>query len=389
LVAFAHIESPWLLSAMRTLVQLLQQRAMKVHRVNMMPPRLRFALKLVQERALKSLTVNRCKILEGWQELLHTLPDLEGKCNQKDLLLFQKACVEWHAAICEDRGAAWIANLESRTSAALGEVQIRQLRAALRSAVAALAPPRAKSTEHILATPMDNGDTRGSQMGLQKRLRLVVLRILDSGLIRVDDPEICPMVQRLRHLFNIYSKNHGEQDFANSTSGKQWARLHAFVDTPTESHSTSIARPFDQKVQSLPSSIDPSGLPEVAEINLKVVECPGVHKNASPILVRCMACCQQLICEWVVQRKGRAKVIVPCHGHSGCVKTTLDKAKQLHPVDLTIRRKTDHPNNFTFCKHNVLWSGCYRCRPAYHCEHGIRRTTCQGCRAKGLVSTRK
>ncbi|CAE8633083.1 unnamed protein product [Polarella glacialis] len=154
----------------------------------------------------------------------------------------------------------------------------KELCALLCSAVAALAPPR-RIVEKGSGPAMDAVAITRLRAETQKRLRCIVLRILQSGMVELGDPENAPAIQRLRRLLLAFRARTGGDVAGAAAGGEQWARLEqalsagagtseSVAGTPSARHSeastSSVLQASDPFVRWNPEILN---LPEVERVH--------------------------------------------------------------------------------------------------------------------------
>lgn len=378
-VALCPRESSWFFDAVQLLSETLKQRAMKARSMSTLPPRLQFALKLSEGRAYEGF-----ELREGvsfWQELLAALPKNDAHARgKKGSALFLRVAASWVNCDSQEKR---VDELEEQLRYALLQPG-PSLQDILRSAVAALSPPRAKRGNRGSGEHMDISAIMRLQQGLQKRLRRIVLAILESGY--VDSLREEPISQRLQELFDLYCCRTGN-DIVSAAGGAEWVRIQTCLQSicvPSSSACSSSSRlpASDARTRIGASSTQGRAL---VELDPRALSAPGIEERNPPIEVYCVACSAVLLSKWMISSRGRKRVIVPQGGHKGC---PVGSIKLLRSVDKGIEAVGDSYENINLCPHGLQRRNCQKCGSNEFCEHGKRRRRCPDCISRGLVVKR-
>mmetsp|Transcript_166892 Transcript_166892/g.530668 ORF Transcript_166892/g.530668 Transcript_166892/m.530668 type:complete len:497 (+) Transcript_166892:57-1547(+) len=402
-VACGAFSATWLPEAVCLLKKELAHKALKAPSRAGLPPRLCFAVRLVEVRAREYLAREELgdDDREVWRELLSALPPEKVVPKDEAARLFQHEASRW-AVVDDGARQDWVVDLESRLPAAMdggGE----ELRALLRSAVAALTPPRASvGNSDETVEPMNDAAIGRVQRILQSRLRKIVLRILEGGLIDLGHPMNALVLARLQALLAEFRVRHESETAVSLLDGKRWARLDSCLSSfnagqvPLRDLAASASSSFVP----IPQESDESravGLPHpLVRLNPDITKREEVQEIDPPTLLRCIGCRALRRSKWVVLRRKVCRFLVPNHGHTDCPAITCrDKGKRyrFEPLASGVRTIDDHPSNFKTCPHGILLSGCFQCSPSVFCtQHSdkpVRRRACPKCRAKGLIAQRR
>jgi len=249
-------------------------------------------------------------------------------------VLLQRAAARWqNEASCSGR-AAYVDELWRRVPCAIEEKDQRALRSILRSAVAALAAPRALAGAGEAAQPLDEAARLRLQRALQSRLRKLVLTCL--SLLDLADPRSLPALLRIRALVDEYEARAGSPVDASALAGKQWARLDACAKSGV-----------------LPATLAMKEEHRWAD-ERRVICCHGRQRRSCKICTPCE----------------HGKLKQHCASCSGCPHGKLK-------YDCVV---------CTPCPHGKLKKNCKQCRP---CPHGRVRGQCGQCRRNGKPAAKK
>eukprot|EP00927_Polykrikos_kofoidii_P050466 TRINITY_DN44382_c0_g1_i1.p1 TRINITY_DN44382_c0_g1~~TRINITY_DN44382_c0_g1_i1.p1 ORF type:complete len:557 (+),score=78.71 TRINITY_DN44382_c0_g1_i1:95-1765(+) len=152
---------------------------------------------------------------------------------QKRVRLFQKAMGRWQNNDLAEQ-ARRVEEIEQQffcaSSPANDETSVRNLRAVIREAVAALAPPRAHGVAESGDAVLDRATLVRSRTSaaIQERVREVLRRALEVWGHAWGAEQIMPMLVRLRLLVDCFEARHGSVHLA--CAGKQWFQLKAALE---------------------------------------------------------------------------------------------------------------------------------------------------------------
>merc|ERR1719223_2081070 len=250
---------------------------MKSHRVKRMSPRLLLALQVARGHALECCSIGPTVV----QELLAVFPDVDGDCDKTALARFQNKSSQWAAAMCDDGGKAWIADLELKVPSAMNSASVTDIEDLFHAAVAAMAPPRARAIEDVQQAA---DAVSRLQRGLQKRLRELVLNILEHSRLSFTAAQNLPAVRRLQHLLEVFVNRDSSGDLQSVYAGRQWARLQACLGHLASAASSQASSSLPPTSTQAPPSHEqclqtlPSFHPTLVERNAKVLSSPGVQE---------------------------------------------------------------------------------------------------------------
>lgn len=352
-----------------------------------LPPRLELGLQLVQARVSHGLLHRGTTDTVDWESLRQLLlPRLntfrprsqqaletESKlpnhpddslliCGRKAARLLERDTAKWSHAQSDDRHL-YIATLEERLKDALASGGLA-LRAVFRGAVAALSAPRALPRTGTLFREMDNAAKERLRMGLQNRVRSLILQVLDSGRLGLSDSRVVPAALRLHALLDSYRE--ARTGAAGAAAGEQWTQLAKYIREPTSVGCTAA---------------DP---PQPFRLNRAIMNSADIEELDPGVEIKCVECGFLAISKWFVHRRGVQYLIIPARGHRKC------HMKPGAPMFPLVEQKTfrDHVNNWQLCEHGSRERDCRTCGQAAFCEHGRRRRECKACKSKGLVAKR-
>jgi len=350
-------------------------------------------------------------------------PDVQLQLGQdcdhqgtKGAKLFHRACSHWQNMTDPHEREKWLAALEQKLIASLDEGG-RSLRSVFRAAVAALAMPHGIQTQVRTAAP--SADLQGHYCHkMQRRLRQIVLRVLQCGLVDLADVRIGPAVMRLQVLLNKMELDPTRSRNGQTlTSHEHWALIHGAILTSYErcrfeskqlSDSTNngnelaggiasrnsgsvvnegmctVQNPFSQdnrQANKHRANISADG---VYTPNVKIQRLRSVYCKAEKAVLECPGCGFRLVSSWFFRKDGVDTLLRPCNVHSPCRKMGLKH--RFRTVDG--RPCTDDLyRQLHLCKHGSRKVLCVQCRGKQICHHGRRRYRCCLCKAAKLHKT--
>ncbi|CAE8587386.1 unnamed protein product [Polarella glacialis] len=116
--------------------------------------------------------------------------------------------------------------------------------------------------------------------------------------------------------------------------------------------------------------------------SVKVRSNPLVRNTGQDVILTCKKCRLELRSSWVFDYLGKARILVPRHGHSAC-------GGKYVPTDAKFSVKQDNPTHLDICPHGSQRSLCVKCGGSGICVHRKRISACPHCLAAGYQKRKR